>query len=170
MPRDLDKLNHQEAMASTMSKEMAAAAEGHTSAIKALRNLIRMQEVEIGCLESIEERYHGVLEEFVRFSDLAKKQDSTARETELRFEREGAKHKKANDDLRSQISLLKSAIEDQRGENEKLERELKDSVETFQKLQFSNDRCMNSCLDHKVSEMDTSMSSPYIHRLHNDYQ
>lgn len=138
--------------------KMIHVAECYTSANDALRDLIRMQDAKIACLD----KFDAMVENFKQFKEMAMKHDRTARELKDRLNLEEAKHRKAIEELRMHVAKLSQSTEQQTRAIEVLEGELKDSVERSvsidQKMDFSNNNYSNG----EISQLS------FINRLYND--
>ena len=147
-------------------EKLAAAVDSMAAANKAWRDVIQFQDEEIGRLEHFDGKFRTMKDEFIQFKELANKHDKQANELQFRLHQEQNRHRKTTENLRDEIEKMNKAIDELSSENNKLECDLKQNVENWQKLQFSN--------DHSSAYANTFpiISSPdsFIQRLCDDYQ
>lgn len=96
---------------------------------KSLLDMLQISDNEFGRLERFEAQFKSIRDKYSQFKDKAMDHDKRANELEIRLQQELKKHRPI-EDLRHMNANLKRAIDEQRLENEKLDRDLKE-IGTF---------------------------------------
>lgn len=147
--------------------QMEKAAESFASANKSLRDVIRLGEDEIGRLESFETGFNDMMEKFSQFSDSAFKHDKLSHDLQTRLQQDLKNLHRTIDNLKSEIVHLKQSNEEQSLENNKLERDLEESVEKFQRFQSNINHNMGG-LKEPFPGLGTSTPNYSIDRYYDD--
>lgn len=138
------------------------------SANSALKEVIHFRDDEIGRMEHFEEQFCMLRDDFAQLKELADTHDKRAVELQVLLSQELNKHHQVSEDLKRQLSALRREIAQMSLENERLEQDLRDSVEKLQKyegkLKYSN----NNYSDIGYANAILTVSSPYGQRLCED--
>ena len=119
--------------------KLAVAVESFSNGVKALREVIRMRDDEIGRLDDFEKKFNETDILFKQFKVLANEHDKMNEDLEVSLQQEVERQKRSTDSLRNQIAGLKKEVGNLTRENDRLERELNMDVEKLHKQNCGND-------------------------------
>lgn len=141
--------------------KLATVTKSLTATNKALREAIEIRADEVGRLEHFEEGFRTAKDKFLQYKEAAIKYNRQTEEIQAILNQELGRHRRTAEDLRRQIADFRRKIEEQRLENEKLERDLKDNVEGLRKLKNTSNYNNSYVNSQRIN------SSPFIERLRN---
>lgn len=138
--------------------------ESYKSANKAWRSMIQIKDEEISRLDHFEERFLNMTDNFTNYEMLARKHDKQTDYLQVRLDEELRKQRQTENDLRLEIAQIRKSIEEQCLENEKLESNLKEKVDTLHMLKQSEEQSTGSYADPLHF-----MTSPFVGRLSSNF-
>lgn len=101
----------------------------------ALMEVIHLRDDEISRMEHFEEQFCTLRDDFAQFKELAETHDKRAIELQTLLNRELNRHHQINEDIKQQTVALRQQISQMSLENERLEQDLRNSVEKLQKYE-----------------------------------